>query len=72
MIVNESKTEVCVYSNVKPIIKKLRTLLDETTKIDKWKKLVDFAFYKSKKSGKTDSLAQDLKMPSTMCMWGAF
>ena len=44
-IVIESKTEVCVYSNVKPNVKTVRTLLDESAEFNKRKQLSGFALY---------------------------
>ena len=49
LIVNEEKTEVFTYDDIKPNIKKLGTILDEKVELNKRKQLAAFAMSKYRK-----------------------
>ena len=49
LIINEYKMEGCAYSNIKPRVKKLGMLFDETAEINKRTQLAGFALYKYRK-----------------------
>ena len=62
LIVNESKTEIHFYSNVKPDVKKLVNLLDYTAEVNKRKQIADFALYKYRKICKNQFISTKLKI----------
>ena len=55
-----------------PMEKKHGTLLNETAEINKRKQLAVLLCISTEKPKKNDLLAQNIKFPSTRCLWRPF